>query len=84
MKDLSFRQQASLGLGAAIVLWTAAFLFHLPWLMNLSWIFYGALFALHPVSPGHYAGSPRAAAVVRLAGVLCIAVGLFSRFGTGA
>ena len=48
---------------------------------NISWVIYGLLFIINPVYPERYGNNEKKAKLgVRIAGIICIAVGLLTRF----
>lgn len=81
MKSFPFDKQMIVGLCTGLVLfllgtqtgWNACY--------NLAWVFFGALFVVNPVYPERFQNRPRAKEEARLAGVICIAIGLVMQFG---
>ena len=48
---------------------------------NISWVIYGLLFIINPVYPERYGNNEKKAKLgVRIAGIICVAVGLLTRF----
>lgn len=83
MKKLTFDGLIVAGIVLIAAANGLAFLFHFGILVNLAWIVYGALAFLYPVCPARWQNSDReknALLGVRIAGILCIAIGLLTRF----
>lgn len=83
MKKLTFDKLIAVGIVLIVLANALAFLFHLGILVNLAWIVYGALAFLHPVCPARWQNSTReknALLGVKIGGIVCIAVGLLTRF----
>lgn len=83
MEKLSFDKLVVVGIVLIVAANGLAFLFHAGILVNLAWIVYGTLALLHPVCPARWQNSDReknAILGVRIAGILCIAIGLLTRF----
>ena len=66
----------------AIANCTLSFALHRSIFMNTAWIVYGLMWIYHPVCPEGF-DEMRASQLARLAGVVCIAVGLIIKFGGG-
>lgn len=83
MKKLTFDKLILIGMGLVAFANALAFLLHAGILVNLAWILYGGICLLHPVCPARWQGScrePNALLGIRIAGGLCIALGLLIRF----
>lgn len=83
MEKLSFDKLVVVGIVLIVAANGLVFLFHAGILVNLAWIVYGALALLHPVCPARWKNSDReknAILGVRIAGILCIAIGLLTHF----
>ena len=79
MRCLTFRRQIVLGIVFIIVGNLLAFTFHKGIFSNIMWILYGLLFILNPVYP-EQSDSKKGKKGARIAGIICIAVGLLTRF----
>lgn len=83
MEKLTFDRLVAIGVVLILIANVLAFLLHAGFLVNLAWVVYGALCLVHPVCPGRWKNSERekkAVLGVRIAGILCIAIGLLTRF----
>lgn len=83
MKKLTFDGLITVGITLIVIANVLAFLFHVGILVNLAWMLYGVLALVHPVCPERWQNSSReknALLGVRIAGILCIAIGLLTRF----
>ena len=81
MEKLTFRKQIIFGLILFIAANVLAFIFHNGIFSNFAWVIYGLLFIVNPVYPEQYCGEKKKAELgARIAGVLCVAVGLMTRF----
>lgn len=83
MKKLTFDRLIAIGVVLIAVANALAFLFHAGILVNLAWILYGCLCLLHPVCPERWRNTAREKSAllgVRIAGIVCIAIGLLTRF----
>ena len=79
MKSLTFKKQLILGIVLIVVGNLIAFIFHKGIFSNIAWIIIGLLFILNPVYPAHL-DSKRGKFCVRILGIICIAVGILTRF----
>lgn len=83
MEKLTFDRLILVGVILIAVGHGLAFLLHAGFLVNLAWILYGGLCLLHPVCPERWKNSDReknAVLGVRIAGSLCIVIGLLTSF----
>lgn len=83
MEKLTFDRLILIGIVLIVVGHGLAFLLHAGFLVNLAWILYGSLCLLHPVCPERWKNSSREKNALlgeRIAGVLCIVIGLLTRF----
>ncbi len=83
MKRPSFKLQIIFGLALIVIGNTLAFVFHNGVFSNIAWIIYGLLFVVNPSYPERfkYGGNERKAKIcVRIVGILCIIIGLITRF----
>lgn len=83
MKKLTFDRLLGLGIVLVVLANVLAFLFHAGILVNLAWLVYGVLCLFHPVCPARWQGSAREKSAllgVRIAGGICMAIGLLTRF----
>lgn len=81
-KRFSFQAQLLCGVVMAIAGCTLAFAFHRSIVLNIAWILYGLMWLIHPVCPKGF-DQRRGRQLARIAGVICIAVGLIVKFGVG-
>lgn len=83
MKKLTFERLLAVGVVLIVVANALAFLYHAGILVNLAWGVYGVLCLMNPVCPERWKNSDReknAVLGVRIAGILCIGIGLLTRF----
>lgn len=81
MKKLTFKRQIIFGIALIVVGNTLAFVFHKGIFSNIVWIIYGLLFIINPVYPEKYRYNEKKAKIgVRIAGTICIIIGLITRF----
>lgn len=80
---LTFRQQLTAGLGLLIVCGIIGMIFKTGIFFNIAWIVYGLAFIINPVWPqsSGNADPVKMKRGCRIAGVLCVLVGLIARFG---
>ena len=81
-KRFTFRVQLLCGIMIAIASCTLSFALHKSIFMNIAWIVYGLMWIFHPVCPEGF-DQKRGSHLARVAGVICIAVGLILKFGIG-
>ena len=79
MRSLTFQRQIVLGVVLIIAGNLLAFIFHNGIFSNVMWILCGLLFILNPVYPKQ-CDSKKGEKGARIAGVICVAVGLLTRF----
>ena len=81
MEKLTFGIQIIIGIILIIIANVLLFFFHYVIFSNISWVIYGLLFIINPVYPERYGNNEKKAKLgVRIAGIICIAVGLLTRF----
>ena len=81
MEKLTFKRQLFLGIVLIIAGNILAFIFRKGIFSNIAWILYGLLFIINPVYPERYRDNGgKAKIAVRIAGIVCIIVGLITRF----
>lgn len=81
MEKLTFKRQLSLGIVLIIAGNILAFIFRKGIFSNIAWILYGLLFIINPVYPERYRDNGKKAKVAaRIAGIVCIIVGVTTRF----
>lgn len=83
MKKITFDRLIGAGIVLVAMANVLAFMFHAGVLVNLAWILYGAACLVHPVCPARWQNSDReknAVLGVRIAGGICIVIGLLTRF----
>ena len=83
MKWLTYRNQIILGIVGLGVGHLLAWVTDISVFVNLGWIFYGALFLIHPVWLERANDHPHIKKYVRLTGVAVIILGLMLRTGGG-
>lgn len=81
-KRFTFKAQLLCGVIIAIASCTLSFALHISIFMNIAWIIYGLMWIFHPVCPEGF-DERRGSQLARVAGVVCIAVGLIIKFGVG-
>ena len=81
MKKLTFKRQLYFGIVLIIAGNILAFTFRKGIFSNIAWILYGLLFIINPVYPERYRDNGKKAKVAaRIAGIVCIIVGVTTRF----
>ena len=81
MKKLTFRRQIFIGIMLIVVGNILAFIFHKGICANIAWILNGLMLIVNPVYPERYRNdAKRAKWGVRIAGVICILVGVLTRY----
>lgn len=81
-KRFTFKAQLLCGVMIAIVSCTLSSALHKSIFINVAWIIYGLMWIFHPVCPEGF-DKRRGSQLARVAGVVCIAVGLIVKFGVG-
>ena len=81
MKKLTFKTQLIIGIILIIIANVLSFALYNGIFSNISWVIYGLLFIINPVYPKRCRNNEKKAKLgVRTAGIICIAVGLLTRF----
>lgn len=81
MEHLTFKKQVYLGIVLIVIGNLLSFILHQGLFANIAWILYGLLFIFHPVYPVRYSTDTQKAKLgARLAGILCILIGVLTRF----
>lgn len=81
MEKLTFKRQLFFGIVLIIAGNILAFIFRKGIFSNIAWILYGLLFIINPVYPERYRDNGEKAKVAaRIAGIVCIIVGVITRF----
>ena len=82
-RKLTFKQQALGGIGLIILSCFLSQIFQNGMFHNIAWIVYGLMFIINPVWPqfGADADPKKMKKACCIAGVICILVGVFTRFG---
>ena len=81
VRKLTFKRQIFGGIILIIAGNIFAFVFHKGIFSNIVWIIYGLLFIINPVYPEQYRYNEKKAKMgARIAGIICIIVGLITRF----
>ena len=81
MEKLTFKRQIVLGITLIIAGNILAFVFHKGIFSSIAWIIYGLLFFINPVCPEQYRYNENKIKIgIRIAGIVCIIVGLITRF----
>lgn len=81
-KRFTFRVQLLCGVMIAIASCALSFALHKSIFMNIAWFIYGLMWIFHPVCPEGF-DQKCGSHLARVAGVICIAVGLIVKFGIG-
>lgn len=81
MKKLTFDKQILIGLAILLMAHICSWIFKQGIFVNAAWVLYGLAFIIHPVCPERAKDVKNIQLWVRLAGVLCVLVGLITRFG---
>lgn len=83
MLRLTFKQQVLLCVAVAIVDIVLAQVTRLGIFHNISWVFYGTIFLIHPVWPqsADWRDHRILKRGIRIGAVLCIVIGLITKFG---
>ena len=81
MEKLTFKRQLFLGIVLIIAGNILAVIFRKGIFSNIAWILSGLLFIINPVYPERYRDNGKKAKVAaRIAGIVCIIVGVTTRF----
>ena len=81
MGKLTFKRQIIFGIVLILAGNTLAFVSHKGIFSNIAWVIYGLLFIINPVYPEQYRyNETKAKTGARIAGMVCIIVGLITRF----
>lgn len=83
MKKITFDRLIGVGIVLVAIANVLAFMLHAGVLVNLAWVLYGGFCLAHPVCPARWQNSNReknAVLGVRIAGGICIDIGLLTRF----
>jgi len=81
MKKITFKQQVFIGIILIVVGNALALILHKGLFANIAWFLYGLILILHPVYPEKYSNDVKKAKLgSRIAGVICILVGILTRF----
>lgn len=86
MKQWTFQKQICIGMVLLVASGLLTAILHTGIFLNLAWILYGLLFVAHPVYPEQAKlrySKEAAQKIARIAGLVCIAIGLISKFGVG-
>lgn len=84
MKQWTFGKQIGMGMILLFASGVLAAVLHNSVFLNLAWILYGLLFVIHPVCPEQAKlrySKEGAQKIARMAGLICIAIGLITEFG---
>ena len=84
MKQWTFGKQIGMGMILLFASGCLAAVLYNNIFLNLAWILYGLLFVIHPVypEPAKFRYSEEGAQkIARMAGLICIAIGLITEFG---
>lgn len=83
MKMLTYKRQLLFGLILIVLGNFFAFIFRQGVFSNIAWIAYGSMFLVNPVYPerlGYFHGEKKVKCAIRIVGLICIIVGLITRF----
>ena len=81
MKKISFDKQIVLGLAFLALMHICSWVFKQGIFINIAWVVYGLSFIIHPVVPDQAKGTKNIQLWVRLAGLLCVVIGVITRNG---
>ena len=81
MDKLTFSTQLKLGLGILAVGFVLSTVFRQGLFTNIAWGLYGVLFVIHPVFPIRVTPRKRDLLLLRLAGLLVVALACITKFG---
>lgn len=84
IKALTFKRQIEVCFAVFIIDIVLAHLLQTGLFHNLSWLVYGAMFIINPVLPEQWWDvrmRPKAVTGIRIAGAICIYIGLTGQFG---
>ena len=84
MKRFTFKKQMHLAIAIFLLASLLSFILHKGFFFNIAWIIYGLIFIENPVYPEFLAcryAPEKLEQRIRIAGVICIVIGLISRFG---
>lgn len=81
MLDITYRQQLRGGIILLLLMHICSTLFHNGIFVNIAWVLYGLSFILHPVCPERAKEVKNIRLWVRFGGLLCVIIGLITRFG---
>lgn len=84
MKQWTFGKQIGMGMILLFASGCLAAVLHNTVFLNVAWILYGLLFVIHPVYPEQAKfrySEEDAQKIARMAGLICIAIGLITEFG---
>lgn len=81
MKKPTFKKQMLIGIMLIAVGNILAFIFHKGICANIAWVLYGLMLIVNPVYPERYRNdAKRAKWGVRIAGVICVLVGVLTKY----
>ena len=81
-KRFTFKAQLLCGVMIAIASCTLSSALHKSIFINVAWIIYGLMWIFHPVCPEDF-DEKRGNQLARVAGVVCMTIGLIVKFGIG-
>ena len=79
MKKLSFDKQILLGLAFLALMHICSWVFKQGIFINVGGMVYGLLFIIHPVVPDRAKGIKNIQIWIRLAGLLCVVIGVITK-----
>ena len=81
MKNVTFKQQVFIGIILIVVGNVLALILHKGLFANSAWILYGLILILHPVYPEKFSNDVKRAKLgSRIAGIICILLGILTRY----
>ena len=81
MKNVTFKQQVFIGIILIVVGNVLALILHKGLFANIAWILYGPILILHPVYPEKFSNDVKRAKLgSRIAGIICILLGILTRY----
>lgn len=81
MSRISFKAQMIIGLVFLFLMHVCSTVFKIGIFVNIAWVIYGLLFVINPACPEKSKDVKNIRLWIRLAGVLCIILGIMTRFG---
>lgn len=80
MKKLTFKKQLYIGIVLITIANILVFISKKWFFINMAWIIYGFLFIANPVYPENGLSDEKGRKAAKIAGCICIAIGLLAKF----